>query len=619
MAQFVSSSQPVVMLGEYNQFTTDGEEATSLLALEPKLEPELRILCEDLRVLGKGDFKLLLKWRLRVRDAMQTHKQVAASDSEDRSDSEADEEQLEQDLFHEMKEIKDRAAARTKREKKKLKLRRMKSKARQIMGGETAVDLVDDMELFHLKNVRGSGAVDALVERQGQVRPRSRSDTQAPPVILLACAECLPVVQSADTLGSEESDGDSEPSSVESADEWSDAEDDGSGYERYTDTLDAELDAAFEQYSSLRAKESQSSQSAADGEEDLYAPVKSSDAAVARPAAASELIGSVPEAHTTKAANLWFQQPMFADMAGDDDSDMEDDDGSRLRNGALDRSDDGDDDDDDDDDDADEPASAASLNATQRSASKNGQEATARKRPRVSASQASASEFEDEPTTFASQHGTEGLSESDSESVDDDGYDSEEKAMVTALAPSMLRKKSREDLIDAGYNRYANNDDQSILPKWFVEDELKHHRPNLPITKEEAMRARAEARAINNRPIKKVAEAKARKKRKDSRRAEKVKAKAEAIAEADDVSAKAKMRAIEKLMKAQKQKKPDAVYVATEKGGGTKVVSKAKKGAGSGGRTVKVDRRMKADKRGKQAADRRKSNKGRARKRKKKR
>ena len=184
MAQFVSSSQPVVMLGEYNQFTTDGEEATSLLALEPKLEPELRILCEDLRVLGKGDFKLLLKWRLRVRDAMQTHKQVAASDSEDRSDSEADEEQLEQDLFHEMKEIKDRAAARTKREKKKLKLRRMKSKARQIMGGETAVDLVDDMELFHLKNVRGSGAVDALVERQGQVRPRSRSDTQALPVIV---------------------------------------------------------------------------------------------------------------------------------------------------------------------------------------------------------------------------------------------------------------------------------------------------------------------------------------------------------------------------------------------------------------------------------------------------
>ena len=119
-------------------------------------------------------------------------------------------------------------------------------------------------------------------------------------MILLACAECLPVVQSADTLGSEESDGDSEPSSVESADEWSDAEDDGSGYERYTDTLDAELDAAFEQYSSLRAKESQSSQSAADGEEDLYAPVKSSDAAVARPAG---------EGGGTMTINWRFQEP----------------------------------------------------------------------------------------------------------------------------------------------------------------------------------------------------------------------------------------------------------------------------------------------------------------------
>ena len=88
-----------------------------------------------------------------------------------------------------------------------------------------------------------------------------------------------------------------------------------------------------------------------------------------------------------------------------------------------------------------------------------------------------------------------------------------------------------------------------------------------------------------------------------------VEAKAEAIAEADDVSAKAKMRAIEKLMKAEKEKKPDAVYVATSRAGQSKVVSKAAKGGGRSGRTVKVDKRLKSDKRGRQNAEKRKSGK----------
>ncbi len=60
------------------------------------------------------------------------------------------------------------------------------------------------------------------------------------------------------------------------------------------------------------------------------------------------------------------------------------------------------------------------------------------------------------------------------------------------------------------------------------------------------------------------------------------------------------MRAIEKLMKAAKAKKPDATYVATAKIGGAFIVSN--KGRASGGRTMKVDRRMKTDKRGSKAS-----------------
>ena len=175
LSEFMTSTQPVVMLGEYNQFTTDDADAAKYLAMDPKLEAEIRILCEDLRVLGKSDFKQLLKWRLRVKAAIQDANAAAESEGEDSDESDSDsggdssdEEKAEQDMFHAMKDIKQRADAREKRDKKKLKRRRMKAKARQIMGGETGVDLVDDVELFRLQEVRGRGAVDKLVD--GQVR-----------------------------------------------------------------------------------------------------------------------------------------------------------------------------------------------------------------------------------------------------------------------------------------------------------------------------------------------------------------------------------------------------------------------------------------------------------------
>ena len=431
-------------------------------------------------------------------------------------------------------------------------------------------------------------------------------------------------------------DSDSEPESVGSAEEEDSDEDPDTDatYERYTDTLDAELDAAYEQYTDLRAKTTRTSDSARD-QDDLYDEVQSNETAVARPAVKSELIGSVPEANVSRAANLWFQQPMFdgmADADDDDESDLEDNGSSAIADPRRPQSfsdddseddrgsDDDDDDDDGGDDDEEEQEEAVASGRKSKAAPAKNTKASSRGGAGGGGGGAVAdSEFEAEPTSFGTnQSPDDSEEESGNESVDDDGYDSEEKATVMAMAPQMVRRKSREDLIESGYNRYAHNDDQSILPKWFLEDELKHHRPILPVTKEEAMRARDEARAINLRPIKKVAEAKARKKRKDSRKSEKVKAKAEAIAEADDVSAKAKMRAIEKLMKAEKEKKPDAVYVATSKGGQAKVVSKAAKGSGRAGRQVKVDKRMKSDKRGKSAADRRASNKGRAPKRRRK-
>jgi len=68
---------------------------------------------------------------------------------------------------------------------------------------------------------------------------------------------------------------------------------------------------------------------------------------------------------------------------------------------------------------------------------------------------------------------------------DFDGMDSDEVAETRALAKRMLRKKERESIIDGSYNRYSNMDPIEALPDWFLEDESRHYRPNIPITKED--------------------------------------------------------------------------------------------------------------------------------------
>jgi len=92
--------------------------------------------------------------------------------------------------------------------------------------------------------------------------------------------------------------------------------------------------------------------------------------------------------------------------------------------------------------------------------------------------------------------------------------DSDEVAETRALAKRMLRKKERESIIDGSYNRYSNMDPIEALPDWFLEDESRHYRPNIPITKEDYLEEKKALQEYNARPIKKVAEAKMRKKKK---------------------------------------------------------------------------------------------------------
>lgn len=163
---------------------------------------------------------------------------------------------------------------------------------------------------------------------------------------------------------------------------------------------------------------------------------------------------------------------------------------------------------------------------------------------------------------------------------------------MTIAQQLVNREKTRTQLIDDGFNRYSLNSKEG-LPSWFLDEEAKHYKPNLPITKEAVAALRAKMRALDARPIKKVAEAKARKKFKAAQRLEKAMKKAEGVNETSDMTEREKARQIEKLMMkgmATKQKKDIKVVVA--KGAHRGIQGRPK---GVKGRYVMVDSRMKKE------------------------
>jgi AdoMet-dependent rRNA methyltransferase SPB1 len=119
---------------------------------------------------------------------------------------------------------------------------------------------------------------------------------------------------------------------------------------------------------------------------------------------------------------------------------------------------------------------------------------------------------------------------------------------VTLAQQLVNREKTKTQLINDGFNRYSLNAKDG-LPAWFLDDEAKHYKANLPITKEAVMALRAKQRELDARPIKKVAEAKARKKMRAVQRLEKAMKKAEGVNQTSDITEKEKASQIEKLMK----------------------------------------------------------------------
>ncbi|EXB37143.1 AdoMet-dependent rRNA methyltransferase spb1 [Morus notabilis] len=529
-ADFIWSDSPLEILGSVTSISFD-DPASLPIKDHALTTEEVKILCDDLRVLGKQDFKHLLKWRIHIRKALAPSGKAEASISKD---VETDNKENEEDkLLNEMEELTHAMERKQKRKKKLLAKRRAKDKVRK-MQIDALEDGYIDNELFSLSAIKGKKdlvAVDST-EYDEENGDAGDSDTEEP----------------------REETQQGSLSDIDSDEER----------RRYDDHMEELLDQAYEQFMSKkegitkqrkRAKRLRSEdilEGGGGGDDEIVQPDYDSDKdhgdQEANPLMVPLDDGEGPSQE--EITNKWFSQDIFAEAVEDGDLEKSDSEDEMK---------------------VDRQEKNLCLPEKTKEKSENRAVAVVSNCPQSQASNKDDFEIVPAPETDSSDDSS------------DDDLDDETKAEILACAKKMLRKKQREQMLDDAYNKYMFDDEG--LPKWFLEEEKRHRQPIKPITKEEVAAMRAQFKEIDARPAKKVAEAKARKKRIAMKKLEKVRKKANMISDQTDICDRSKRKQIEQLYKKAMPKRPKKEYVVAKKGVQVRVGK---------GKTL-VDPRMKKD------------------------
>ncbi|XFG11147.1 hypothetical protein AB1E19_014771 [Capra hircus] len=578
VTDFLRAANPVDFLSKASEISLDDDE----LAQHPATTEDIRVCCQDIKVLGRKELRSLLNWRTKLRRyvAKKLKEQAKALDislssgeEEEGEEEESaagtgpqpseEEEEEEEQLNRTLAEMKAQEVAELKRKKKKLLREQRKQRERvELKMDLPGVSIADEGEtgMFSLRTIRGHQLLEEVTQGDMSAADTFLSDLPRDDIYI------------------------------------SDGEDDDDA------SLDSDLDpeelAGVKEPQSLKDQKCVRFAEVEDDKEEeeenpLLVPLE--EKAVLQ----------------EEQASLWFSKDGFSGIEDDADEALEISQAQLLfesrRKGQQPPP---------------PPSSEETENkpppcqgeAPKGAGAKGSEVALGPGEEERDGSSDSDSSSEDE--SWKSQRGKKRGRGPKSE--DDDGFevvpiedpvkhrilDPEGLALGAVIASS---KKAKRDLIDDSFSRYTFNEDEGELPDWFVQEEKQHRIRQLPVDKKEVEHYRKRWREINARPIKKVAEAKARKKRRMLKKLEQTKKKAEAVVNTVDISEREKVAQLRSLYKKAGlgKEKRQVTYVVAKKGVGRKV----RRPAGVRGHFKVVDSRMKKDQRAQQRKEQKKKHK----------
>ena len=187
-SEFIQTSDPIAMLGSLNKLSFEqkgnGDIALSALDQLPGTTVEIRDCCADLKVLGRKEFRMLLKWRLKAREKFGfTAKKRPSQHIEGEEVAEIEPMDEELQIQEELQKLNEKESSRKKRERRRENERKQKEIIRMQMhmmppteiGLEQAGPDGEDA-MFALRAVDRAGAVDKVARgKMGLViRPQDR-------------------------------------------------------------------------------------------------------------------------------------------------------------------------------------------------------------------------------------------------------------------------------------------------------------------------------------------------------------------------------------------------------------------------------------------------------------
>uniref|UniRef100_A0A2K5Q6X2 FtsJ RNA 2'-O-methyltransferase 3 n=1 Tax=Cebus imitator TaxID=2715852 RepID=A0A2K5Q6X2_CEBIM len=181
VTDFLRAANPVDFLSKASEIMVDDEE----LAQHPATTEDIRVCCQDIRVLGRKELRSLLNWRTKLRRyvAKKLKEQAKALDislssgEEDEGDEEdstagttkqpSKEEEEEEQLNRTLAEIKAQEVAELKRKKKKLLREQRKQRERvELKMDLPGVSIADEGEtgMFSLRTIRGHQLLEEVTQ-----------------------------------------------------------------------------------------------------------------------------------------------------------------------------------------------------------------------------------------------------------------------------------------------------------------------------------------------------------------------------------------------------------------------------------------------------------------------